>query len=215
MAKYKAVLLDFDGTIMNTNELIFQSWQHVYRTVEGRDIVPDEVTPTYGEPLFDTMAARFPDRDPNEMVDIYRDFQRYMWKEPVLMFPGTEEMINGLKERGLKVCLVTSRFWASTKQGLYKFDIGDKFDDKVTAEDTTVHKPDPEPCYVALRKLGITADEALFIGDSKFDIMCAHNAGIKACLVGWTVCMPESERVGIKKPDFIIEKPEDIYKIVE
>ena len=216
MSRIKAILLDFDGTIMNTNQLIFNSWRHVFRTLENREIELSEVAPTFGEPLEETMRRMFPDRDAAEMVDLYRYYQKYVWKENVHMFPGMKDMLLRLKTMGYKLCLVTSRIWSTTTQGnMYVFDVADVFDDKVTPDDTKAHKPDPEPCLVALNKMDVSADEALFVGDSKYDIQCAHNAGVKAVLVGWSVCMPEETRVGINKPDYVIERPEDIFTILQ
>ena len=51
MGKFKGVLFDFDGTIMDTNEIILGSWRHVYQTLFQRDPDYKEITWTFGEPL--------------------------------------------------------------------------------------------------------------------------------------------------------------------
>ena len=92
MGKFKGVLFDFDGTIMDTNEIILGSWRHVYQTLFQRDPDYKEITWTFGEPLFDSMAHMFPDRDPNEMVELYREYQRHIYNKPIHMFPGIKEV---------------------------------------------------------------------------------------------------------------------------
>ena len=212
--KIKAVLFDFDGTIMDTNDIIIKSWQHTFRTVEGQERPIESITSSFGEPLSITMKNLFPGRDTEEMVNTYRSYQRHIYTDKIHMFPGITELIQELKARSYQLGIVTSRLWESTRQGLYKFDIAGMFDAVVSAEDTTVHKPDPTPCFICIEKLGIDADEAIFVGDSKFDVLCAKNAGVKSVLVGWSICVSEEEKEGIYKPDYYIEKPEELLGIL-
>jgi pyrophosphatase PpaX len=160
------------------------------------------------------MSKLFPGRNTEEMVNTYRDYQRKVYKEKIHMFPGIAELISELKARGYLMGIVTSRLWESTTQGLYKFDIAHLFDAVVSAEDTTVHKPDPAPCLICLEKLGLEPHEALFVGDSKFDVLCARNAGVQSVLVGWSICVTEEQKEGIYKPDHFIEKPEELLELL-
>ncbi len=212
--RYKAVLFDFDGTIMNTNDIIIQSWQHTFRAIEGAERPLSDITPSFGEPLDLTMAKLFPDRDTGEMVNTYRDYQRKVYQDKIHMFPGIPELIGELKARGYLMGIVTSRLWESTTQGLYKFDIAHLFDAVVSAEDTTIHKPNPEPCLICLQKLGLEPHEAIFVGDSKFDVLCARNAGVRSVLVGWSICVTPEQKEGIYKPDYFIETPEELLAIL-
>ncbi len=214
MSKIKAVLFDFDGTIMDTNTIILQSWKHTFNTVLGRDPVHEEIVATFGEPLDVTMGKLFPDRDTHEMVETYRNYQRHIYRDAITMFPVMKEAILELRERGYKVAIVTSRLWSSTKQGLYKFDISEMFDAVVSAEDTSIHKPDPTPCLLCLEKLGIGPEEALMVGDSKFDILCAHNAGVKAVLVSWTISVSDELRRQLA-PEYYIHDAMELLDIVE
>ena len=214
MSKIKAVLFDFDGTIMDTNAIILGSWKHTFNTVLGRDPVQEEIVKTFGEPLEITMGKLFPDRDTHEMVETYRSYQRHIYQQDITMFPGMKEAVTELKARGYKVAIVTSRLWESTQQGLYKFDITDMIDAVVSAEDTTIHKPDPTPCLLCLEKLGIGPEEALMVGDSKFDILCARNAGVESCLVSWTISVSEELRKELA-PEYYITEASQLLDIVE
>ena len=214
MSKIKAVLFDFDGTLMNTNEIILGSWHYTYDAVGVPAPEDSKIAMTFGEPLFETMKKEFPDRDPQEMVDTYRNFQKNIFKDRVSMFPGTAKLVEDLKYAGYKAAIVTSRLWTSTTPAVYDFPIADRFDALISAVDTTVHKPDPTCLLLACEKLGITPDEGIYIGDSRFDIHCAYNAGMKSVLVDWTICMPEEMRVGIHKPDYVIKKPEQLFDIL-
>ena len=214
MSKYKAVLFDFDGTIMDTNTIILKSWKHTFNTVLGRDPVHEEIVATFGEPLEVTMAKLFPDRDTHEMVETYRNYQRHIYRDDITMFPGMKDVILELQKRGYLIAIVTSRLWYSTRTGLYKFDIADCFDAVVSAEDTTIHKPDPTPCLLCLEKLGVKPEEALMVGDSKYDILCAHNAGVDAVLVSWTISVGEELRKQLA-PEYYVTDAAQLLDIVE
>lgn len=213
MSKLKAVLFDFDGTLMNTNELIIQSWQHVFKTIRGHEADRALIKSTFGEILRDTMLKFFPGEDPDEMVAIYREYQNNINEDPILMFPGMEELVEELRSLGIRMGIVTSRLWSSSSQGKYQFDVAHMFDALVSAADTDVHKPDPEPCLICLDKLGVSPEEAIFIGDTKFDIECARNAGVKSVLVGWSLQDGEKLREEYA-PDYYAEDVAELREII-
>lgn len=210
----KTILFDFDGTVANTNRLIIDSWQHVFRTVHGKEADEADIKATFGEPLGISMVKNFPDMNPEDAIDMYRSHQKDIYEEMIEPFPGMVELLKGLKEKGYQVGIVTSRLRNSTIIGLRKFGLAETADCIVTCEDTDKHKPDPEPALIALEKLSAKADETLMVGDSMFDIKCAHNAGIKAVMVGWAEAITETDLTGPDRPEYCIEKAEDLYDIL-
>ena len=183
MKKIDTVLFDFDGTIMDTNVIILQSWQHTFRTLENREEDESILTATFGEPLNKTIARFFPKVPVEESIEIYRDFQRENFRELITLFPGMKELVMKLKACGYKTGLVTSRLRNTAMEGLEKFDMTKYFDVIVTPEDTDKHKPDPEPVNIALERLGSEASSSVMLGDTMFDILCARNAGVSPILV--------------------------------
>ena len=214
MFKINTVLFDFDGTVMDTNGVIIDSWQHTFRTIEGKERPVEEIIRTLGEPLDVTMARLYPRMDVSEAVSIYRSYHHDNFGERIKLFPGMKDLIASLKEKGYKLGLVTSRLTASTMQGLEKYDIKEYFDAVVTCSDTEKHKPDPEPLNIALEKLGSKPEESIMLGDTMLDILCARNAGVISVLVGWSLAVPESGRTGENAPDHIIETAEGLYGIL-
>ena len=210
----KTILFDFDGTVANTNRLIIDSWQHVFRTVHGKEADEADIKATFGEPLGISMVKNFPDMNPEDAIDMYRSHQKDIYEEMIEPFPGMAELLKGLKEKGYQVGIVTSRLRNSTMIGLRKFGLAETADCIVTCEDTDKHKPDPEPALIALEKLSAKAEETLMVGDSMFDIKCAHNAGMKAVMVGWAEAITEADLTGPDRPEYCIEKAEDLYDIL-
>ncbi len=212
--KFNTVIFDFDGTVADTNKLIIDSWQHTYRVLTGREQDEDILKATFGEPLAISLENAFPDVPVDESINIYREHQLEIYEELIEPFNGMPELIKLLKEKGYKVGLLTSRLRPSTMIGLEKFGIVSYFDSIITLENCTKHKPDPEPMLVALKSLEAKPEEAIMIGDSLFDIRCAHNAGVEAALVSWAVALSDPPTEGEDKPEYILNKAEDLLEVI-
>ena len=215
MKKYKAALFDFDGTMADTNSLVLESWQTVYRTLWGHEEEEEKILETFGEPLYDTVKRVFPELNPDEVVAIYRGHMNTIYEKRIEAFPGMIELMEELKRRGYLIGIVTSRMKGQTLIGLEKFGIAELVDSLITCEDTSIHKPNPEPALMCLDELGVEAAEALMVGDSILDIACAHNAGVDAALVSWTVTLKDKELKGADAPDYIIDEAADLLRILE
>ena len=210
----KSIIFDFDGTLVNTNDVIIEAWQHTYRHY-GQDEKPVEhITKCFGEPLLVTMAREFPQVDPEESAQVYRDPQIAKAEELVTLFDDIPDLLSALREAGYKIGIVTSRTRQSTLGYLRQFKITEYFDGIVTCDDTDKHKPDPAPVLMGLKKLDTAAEEALMIGDSSFDMKSANNAGVKTVLVGWRVAAA-NEDVGECTVNYSIARPMDLMEILK
>jgi len=209
------ILWDFDGTLLNTNDVILESWQHTYEHYYGKRMPVEHITKCFGEPLLVTMAREFPDVPPRDSAEVYREYQKdiaYTWAKSI---PGVFELVEYLKDKGYKQCIVTSRTTESTLRYLDLFDKKDLFDGMVTCDDTEKHKPEPEPILLGLEKMKSAKDEALMIGDGVFDVKCANNAGVKSVLVGWRITDTDNAVIEDAVHDYETETPEDLKKLIE
>jgi len=211
------VLFDFDGTIMDTNQVIIDSWQTTFRTLEGREQDVDVLLNTFGEPLEKTLRDFFPNVPLEESIEIYRGYQRDFFLESIHLFPGIRELLDELLQRQVKMALVTSRLRHTTEQALDKFDLYKYFGYVVTADDVTRHKPDPQCINIALDRIDSRPEQTLMIGDSLFDILCARNAGCGSVLVSWSMTLADKLQSGFspeEAPDMIIDHPQQILKLL-
>lgn len=208
------VLFDFDGTVINTNSIIMDSWKHTFLTITGSTVSEEKIRKTFGEPLKETMRREFPNVPVDEAVAIYRDWQQENCQGRVTIFDGMKELVIRLKEEGFKVGLITSRLTATTHNYLRMFGIDEDFDTVVAFEDAAKPKPDPAPVNLGLERLNARPERSIMIGDSMFDILCARNAGVASVLVGWAEAVTEDDINGPDAPDYIIEKPENLLDIL-
>ncbi|MDE0830623.1 MAG: HAD-IA family hydrolase [Vicinamibacterales bacterium] len=214
MPGYSTVLFDLDGTLIDSTELIMTSFRHTMRT--HLDAVPSEAEwrSGFGTPLRPQLA-RFA-RDAAEvevMVETYRSCQRLYHDRLVSAFPDIVRVVARLAASQIPLAIVTSKNREATLHGLRHCGLEAYFDVVVTSDDVTRHKPEPAPVIEALARLDRPAHGTLFIGDSPFDCMAGHAAGVSTAAVRWgPFACAELER---HEPDHWLERPADILDLTD
>jgi pyrophosphatase PpaX len=179
--------------------------------LSGRSVDAVEVQATFGEVLTDSMRKLLPEVSPEEAIETYRAYQADRYLDEIRLYDGAEQTLKVLRGHGLKTALVTSRLKRTTMLGLEHFDLVKYFDAIITADDITVHKPDPEPIFITLKALGREPEHAIMVGDTKHDLGAAKNAGVISLLVDYSVALPPERRAtaGVQA-DIVIDKLMDI-----
>jgi len=198
------ILFDLDGTLADTIQLIVFCFQETLRILGLPPRSEAQILAEIGRPLH--LQAR--DIDPERAEEIFYLYQRVYDRyhdELAREFPGIGQALAGLVERGYSLGLVTSKRMSSAGPDLKFFRLDPFFEVVITANDTTRHKPDPEPVFEALRRLGASPEKATFIGDSPYDLRCAHASGVLAGAVAWGPF--EREVLLAEKPDYWIPDP--------
>ncbi len=207
-----AVLFDFDGTLVDTTEMIHQSMRHATSSVLGRDDIPREMLlANVGQPLPRQMEL-IDTENAESLLEAYRSHHERHHDALIREFPGVEESLDRLGSAGIKVAVVTSKRRASVEMALEIFpglrNVVDRF---VTMEDTTHHKPHPEPLLRALQLLGgIPRERAAYVGDSPFDVQAAKAAGLTSVAVSWGAFSEDALRAS--EPDHLLP---DIRSVVD
>lgn len=179
------VVFDFDGTLANTNQLIINSFKHIYSVFCNNDCDEEYIMSTFGEPLDTTLNRDFDKFNFEDVISCYREYQVDRFNDEVYLYDTVIETLEHLKDKGIKMGIVTSRVRKSTLDAIKNFNIEHYFDVIVAADDVEKHKPNKEPLIKAIDELNSTTKETLYVGDSKFDMECAINAEITPVLVGW------------------------------
>ena len=92
------LLWDFDGTLVDTNKVVMESWQVTYEHYYGHRMPDEHITNFFGEPLLVTMAREFPGVDPAESAEVYRSFQREIGYTFVRQFPGVFDAVRKFRD---------------------------------------------------------------------------------------------------------------------
>ena len=143
----------------------------------------------------------------------YRTFQHANLARETRCFPGVPAVLAELRRRGHPIALVTSKGDEIARRSLDVVELTPLFDTIVGADSCSRHKPDPEPVFVALERLGRPAAEALFVGDSPHDVASGNAAGVATAAVLWG---PFSRAdLAPSAPTYWVEKVEDLVPLVE
>lgn len=209
---FSVVLFDLDGTVINTNDLIVASFQHVLKEHVGLDVPAETIYRHFGEPLPTSLARYCPERA-LELTDLYRVFNLANHDELVKQFDGVREVLERLRGAGVKLGIVTSKRHDVALRGLRVCGFEHYFDTLVGMDETRRHKPEPEPIFLALERLGeAPGPHVLMVGDSTFDILCGRNAGVQTAAVGWS--MIGRQELASAEPHIWVEQPQDLVELV-
>jgi len=178
----KYFIFDLDGTLIDTEQAILKTWQqtlkeygYIYSIDEIRCVLG--VTTEIGlKKLGVTVESDYT----NKWQVNYSQYAKEAG-----YFKGTKELLMLLKEKGCSVGAVSSRCRKEYADFFSGFGFETIFDEVILEEDTTQHKPEPEPLYKYMELVGARKTECIYIGDMPSDIQCANNAGIVSGLVTW------------------------------
>ncbi len=181
-----ALLFDLDGTLIDSIELLLSSMHHAFAT---RGIpAPSDARwiEGIGTPLVSQLRELVSDEaQVSALVEAYRSHQRLHHDRLVSAYPGVVNTLRTLRGRGHQMAIVTSKADELAARGVAHVGLADYLDTIVGCDSCTTHKPEPEPVHVALSRLGRTAGEALFVGDSPHDIASGNAAGVATVAASW------------------------------
>lgn len=187
MKQYKAIILDIDGTLLDTYETNMIPLQKIIKEELGQDWTLEQLRPFYWQTGLKTM------RDLG-FKDVEGTYARWAAavnanENRIKPFPGIHEALQALKDAGFRLAVVSSKMHEQ-----YKIDMGghglDVFmETAVLVEDTVNHKPHPEPMLECMRRLSLQPEDALYVGDAINDSLAAKNTGMDFAFAAWS---PES-----------------------
>ena len=210
----KGMLFDNDGTLVDTHDLILASMRYSTRTVLGRVIPDDELLRKVGQPLAVQMADFTPDvSEQAEVLRVYREHNHAHHDAAVRAFPGAADALAELRERGVKLGVVTSKMHALAWRGLEITGLAPFLDCCIGADDCDRYKPDGEPVALGARTLGLSPGECYYVGDSPYDIQAGNAAGCKTVAVTWG--MFHRELLAAEQPDFTCDTFTELVRLCE
>lgn len=205
---YKAIIFDVDGTIIDTEEAILKSLQKVLEN-EGRYYPLAELRFCLGIPGKETLKRLEVENDEEVLSKWSQTVLEF--SDEVKVFKGIRELLQTLSDSTYKLGIVTSKTGKEVQDEFDPFGLSGYFECIISASDTQKHKPHPEPLLACLNNLGVKPDEAVYIGDSIYDLQCAHTAGVQFALAHWG----SKTTKGFETADYILETPESFYELVK
>ncbi len=204
--RFRTVLFDLDGTLIDSGAMILASFKHATRTVLAREIPDGELLALVGgSSLHEQMRAIDAERV-EELVRCYREHNEPL-HAGLKAFPRIVGILEQLKSDGRSLGIVTAKRRATVDLTFAVLPIGHLFDVVVTSDDTSRHKPHPDPLLHACDRLGARPEDAAYVGDSPFDVAAARAAGVFAIAVDWGG-IHSHESVRAERPDAFVSEEE-------
>lgn len=183
------LLLDLDGTLIDSSELILASYRHTMREHLG-EVPPDSAwLDGMGTPL-EVQMREFAssEEEAAAMVETYRRHNQRVHDRLVRSFDGARETLLRLHRRRVPMAIVTSKARRGVAMGMRACGLEPEwFRAVVTADDVERPKPHPEPVLMALRIMEVSPDpgDAIFVGDSIHDLRAGRSAGVRTGAALW------------------------------
>lgn len=186
--KYKAVIWDMDGTLLNTIEDLTDGVNHIMEQYHYPLHTVEEVKHFVGNGIERLMELATPNGKENpafsQMFQAFKEYYTAHCNLKTGLYPGVKDAIMQLKSMGYRQAIVSNKNHSAVLE-LAEIYFGDAVDAAIGQRDGVNKKPAPDMVYQALEALGAEKAEAVYVGDSEVDVMTAKNSGLDGIAVAW------------------------------
>lgn len=182
--KMKLIIFDFDGTLADTRQLIVKTMQQTIQALDLDSRTDDQCASMIGLPLKQAFTDLIPMSDEmgNRCVDTYRRiFNENNAAYVIPTFPNVIDTLLRLSAKGYILTIASSRSRQSLLDFVHIMHLEEIFPYILGADDVIHAKPHPEPVLRTLEAFDCSPEEALVVGDTKYDIEMGCRAGTRTC----------------------------------
>lgn len=209
----KAIIFDFDGTVANTLPICDFAFQSVFKEFDDRELSVDEIRSMFGPSETGIIRENLRNTDKINAIELF--YKKYLENHEQLVNTNVEiiEMLRYLKEKRIKIGIVTGKARRSLDISLKVLRMDNLFEVIITGDDVIKPKPHPEGILKALSLLEVGSNEAVFIGDSDADIEAGLRANVYTVGVKW---LPDYQpsRFSVE-PNYVLENVYELNKLIE
>jgi len=213
--KYKLIIFDLDGTLLNTLEDLTDSVNYALRSLNFPERSLDEVNSFIGNGNRMLMKRSLPEWASDEQTELsiekFHEYYRTHYTVKTRPYNGIPELLHTLRAAGYKLAVISNKADYATQELCEKY-FFNTFDFVLGDTDDIPRKPDPAPVHKAVSALNCSPESSVYVGDSEVDIKTAKNAGIDCISVGWGF-RPRSVLIAAGA-ERIIASPEELLKLV-
>ncbi len=213
-ARFKLLVFDWDGTLIDSIERIVASLQYASREVCGIHLGEDKARSVIGLGLHEAIEHLHPELDAvkvEALADAYRQNFLYDSKVPELLFNGVEDMLKQLVTDEYTLAIATGKSRTGLDRAMQMHKLGRYFATTRCAGENR-SKPHPEMLNSILHQLDTRASDTLMIGDSGHDMLMAAHAGVNA--IGVTHGVEDAESLMTYKPLACLDDITDLYEFL-
>lgn len=207
MKKYKCIIFDLDGTMLDTEKMNMIPLQRLIKEELSIDIKYEDLL-KYRAYAGKTTLKMLGFKD---IEASYSKWVKYVneYEDGAKLYEGFDEVIKGLDENGILCGIASSKMKSQYEIDFLKTGLQSYMKSVILAEDTENNKPHPEPLLKAIEILNIEPKDAMYVGDTFADYKSTKAAGMDFGLAVWGA----TDLDGIKA-DHYLNTPKDILKVL-
>ncbi len=215
MNRFKALIFDWDGTLMDSPGRITHCFQLAAREVGLGELPASRIRPYIGLGLWEAVTRMVPEADHDTLRALIERYRHHDGGDHIprpSLFEGVQAMLVALEAEGYLLGVATSKSRQGLDRVLAATGLAGRFHVSRTADEAR-SKPHPEMLLDVLDRLGVAPDEALMIGDSSYDLEMAANAGVPS--VGVRCGVHDEARLSACRPLAILDRSTDLPRWLE
>ena len=201
-------IFDIDGTLINSAPVYLPALQQVLHDY-GYTPTPEQIQTAFGMTGWEGLALCGVQPEQFEQVMTSWEQEAYRHLDRVLIYDGITDTLHALRQAGHKLGIVTSRNRSQYQNGFVPLGLSGLFDTAVCCDDVAAPKPAPDSIFAVLKRVGGSASDAVFLGDSPYDMQCAHAAGVKSALALWGSHNPQLQA------DYRLTHPRELLDVLQ
>ena len=209
---YFAIIFDLDGTLADTFELIFSSWNAAVGPVVGRWFSDAEVIARFGPTEVEMIRREIPPEYHEAAIRRFRERYEQDHAQLACVFPDVREMLAALSSARVPMGVMTGKGRDTADITIAKLGWTKIFSSVVTGDDITRAKPDPQGILLVAQQLGIDPKNCLYVGDAPADVRAGRAAGMKTVWAAWHPVY--EDEIAKLAPDLVAKTPGDLLKIL-
>jgi pyrophosphatase PpaX len=182
---FRCIVFDMDGTLTDTNTLIFHSFNHVAEKYTGRRLSAEEIISFFGPPEEGAVEKMLGPERLQEAMPLYYAFYAGNHQQYASLHEGMREILDLLKKKDVSIGLFTGKGRRTTEISLEQFSIKDYFDVIMSGDDVAEYKPSGDGLRRIMAALDVAPGQCLMVGDAVADIVAARDAGVPVASVLW------------------------------
>ena len=186
--KKTTVVFDLDGTLLDTLQDLANAVNYALEQQGMPKRTLEEVRQFVGNGVRLLMIRAVPDGENNPLFEetfaLFKEYYGEHCNDTTCLYPGVEEMITSLKAQGYRLAIVSNKADFAVKE-LQQIYFKGKIEVAIGEKDGIRKKPAPDTVMQALKELGSSSEEAVYVGDSDVDIATAANSGMPCISVTW------------------------------
>jgi len=211
----KLIITDIGGVLVKTDEAIIASIEKVFQENNIPIGSKENLLSAFGVSIFDYIKNYLPEKHKDKADFCYNEFKKYYPSKAIHLmkvFPNIDNTLSFLKERKIKICVLSCMIKNEVKVNLSLLNFKD-FDIVFSLEDYGQKRPLPKGLNMIMNKLNILPNETAYVGDTINDIKMAKNAGVTSIAVKTGV--QENKQLEQAHPDYLLEDFSKIKEIID